>query len=159
MYCSGKALAIQAATVLGTAPAWDTSGPFGQDAAFDCTGAEMLINAGKAGHPAAVESLQRAFHYLGLGIANLVSLVNPSLVLLGGGIVAGWPSGIELVRATVKAQAVPLARDCVALEQAKLGENAGLVGASFLVQDLLARPLSTIANAQKDVGEHGRNTF
>ena len=130
MYCSGKALALRAAAILGGEPSPDMS-------QVRWTDAELLINAAKAGHAAARAELEQAFYYLGLGVANLVNVINPRLVILGGGIGTAWPDGIEIVRRVVCTRALPLARDRVVIERPGLGDRAGLVGAAFLVRDRL----------------------
>jgi glucokinase len=46
----------------------------------------MVLQACQAGDPVAWPIVQRAFRYLALGIANLVTLVDPQVVVLGGGV-------------------------------------------------------------------------
>jgi glucokinase len=133
MYCSGKALALRAESILSRNIYEDSV--LAGNRTVQWTDAELVITAGKAGHPAALEELRKAFHYLGLGIANLVSILNPELVILGGGIIENWLEGIDIVRATVRTHAHSVSRDRVTIDRPSLGEKAGFVGASVLVQD------------------------
>jgi glucokinase len=134
MYCSGKALARKARTILPRPTTAhcdvESQGPWG--------GAELLIEAARAGCPDAVWALQHSFTYLGLALANLANLVNPRLILLGGGIVAGWPDGIEVVRATVHERARTIIRDRLTIACSSLGDDAGLIGASVLLDEELS---------------------
>jgi len=136
MYCSGKALALRAGVLFGGGSGAGRLLPTGP--AVPCADAETLINAAKAGHTQAVAELGRAFYYLGLGIANLVNIIDPRLIILGGSIVANWPPGIGIVRETVRTRATPLARERIVIDGPELGEKGGLVGAAFLVRDWLA---------------------
>lgn len=48
--------------------------------------AEMVLRACRAGDPAACAIIQQAFKYLALGTANLILLIDPQVVVLGGGV-------------------------------------------------------------------------
>ena len=48
--------------------------------------AELVLRACRAGDPAASAIIQKAFKYLALGIANLILLVDPEVIVLGGGV-------------------------------------------------------------------------
>lgn len=125
MYCSGKALSARAAA-LGLA----TPRVSGSHDRFH--GAEGLIKAARQGDQTARRELDEAFTYLGIGILNLVNIVNPRLVLLGGGVVTGWPSAIDCVRDIVKAGSRLVARDRVEIDATALGDEAFAIGAARL---------------------------
>jgi len=126
MYCSGKALARWATTA-----GLQTANPHPQRGEFH--GAESVISAAKAGHQAARAALEDASTYLGVGIANLVNLLNPRLVLLGGGLMVGWPLAIERVREVVYARSRPVAREGVEIDTPTLGDDAFAFGSARLV--------------------------
>jgi len=71
--------------------------------------------------------------YLAAGLASLVTILNPEIVVVGGGIAdAGGSRYIELVRSGIKARAIePAIRD-LRVERATLGNTAGFIGAAFL---------------------------
>jgi glucokinase len=127
MYCSGKALSVRAVTV-GLEP----SQPSSSSRRFH--GAEGLITAARQGNETACRELDEAFTYLGLGICNLVNVVNPRLVLLGGGVINAWPPAIDLVRDIVKAGSRLIARDRVEIEATTLGDEAFAIGAARLAE-------------------------
>ena len=46
--------------------------------------------------------INRAFQYLGLGISNAVALIDPHMVVLGGGITRAWDVMAPIVKAAMK---------------------------------------------------------
>ncbi len=125
MYCSGKALSVWAAAAgLESADVAGWPGEF--------HGAEGTIRAARRGNRSAQLALEDAFMYLGLGIANLVNMMNPRLVILGGGLMTGWPSAIERVGQIVKARSRLVARDRVEIDAPLLGDEAFAIGAARL---------------------------
>jgi glucokinase len=128
MYCSGKALALAAVDLLGASELHELS---------HYNEAIRLNRAARGGHPAALDAIQRAFYYLGVGIANLVNIMNPRLIVLGGGIVKGWPEGLDIVRNETERRVRVTARKRLDLEFPVLGERAGLLGAAVYVKRML----------------------
>ena len=63
-----------------------------------------------------------------------MNILNPKLIILGGGIVFGWPDGLQIVRDTIKARARTVARDRLEIDFPLLGDKAGLYGAARLVE-------------------------
>src|SRR5262249_45457724 len=49
--------------------------------------AEKVYNAGRAGDELALAVFQRAGKYLGVGLANLMSLIDPEIIVISGGVV------------------------------------------------------------------------
>ncbi len=90
MYCSGKALTLVAEGLFKPGELFAVGTRF--------SGAELVIERARAGHQKAIAALQEAFTYLGLGIINLINLLNPRLIVLGGGIISAWPEGVEIAR-------------------------------------------------------------
>jgi hypothetical protein len=56
------------------------------------------------------------------------------LVILGGGIITGWPEGLTIVREIVNTRAREVVRDRLTFDFPMLGDKAGLYGASRLVE-------------------------
>lgn len=67
-----------------------------------------------------------------MGIANIVSILNPEMVVLGGGLFQAGQMFLEPVRKEFKKWAQPLAAQKVRIELSSLGEDAGLYGAGKL---------------------------
>ena len=137
MYCSGKALTLVAETTFKPGELFAAGTRF--------AGAELLIERARAGHQKAIAALSEAFTYLGLGIINLVNLLNPRLIVLGGGIVAAWPAGVELASKVVLEEARIEARRNLRIEVSQLGNFAGVLGGAALLsaQGELKRVLDT----------------
>jgi glucokinase len=68
---------------------------------------------------------------LGILAANLISVLNPDVLVLGGGIPERIPSLIESVSDSIQAHATVLSRRAVEVCMARCGEDAALLGAAF----------------------------
>lgn len=69
---------------------------------------------------------------LGLAIANQVTVLNPAVVVLGGGVLSKCPGMITRVTSIVQNRANAAALKSVRVVMAQLGDDAGLVGAALL---------------------------
>jgi predicted NBD/HSP70 family sugar kinase len=67
-----------------------------------------------------------------MGIASLVGLLNPQLVVLGGGLMQADDLFLEPIRAAVPRWAQPVAAPQCRIEITTLGEDAALLGAARL---------------------------
>jgi glucokinase len=94
--------------------------------------AEQVYCAGTKGDELAVEVFRRMGDYLGTGLANLVNLLNPEMIVLGGGVVNGWDLFEKHMRQQVKERAFPLPASRVQIVKAECGDDAGLLGAARL---------------------------
>ena len=96
--------------------------------------AAYLINSAKNGDKRAVEIIENSFHILGLALTSMVNLLNPRLVILGGGIINGWPEAIEIVRNVVYEKARAVSKQRLIIDTPALKDKGGLYGASELVR-------------------------
>lgn len=78
------------------------------------------------GEQKAVEIISLFVTDLSMGIANMVSLLNPQKVIIGGGVSRSLPVCLDLIRSTV-ASLTPIP---TTIELTVLGEEAGAVGAA-----------------------------
>lgn len=90
---------------------------------------ETVSAAARDGDPAALAAISEAAHVLGAGLAAAVNLLDPDLVVLGGGVVALGARFLDEVAASLRAAALP-GPNQVALRPAQLGPAAVLVGAA-----------------------------
>jgi glucokinase len=88
----------------------------------------------RSGHPRLAQVLEDAAVSLGIGLANALNLLNPALVVLGGGVAQLGPGFLEMVVQTAKAEALPEAGLC-RFEPTRAGYEAGAVGAALLAMD------------------------
>lgn len=94
--------------------------------------AEEAVAAARAGDERAQSAVADVARWLGCGVANLISLFNPEMVVLGGGLMAAGDLFLEPVRQTVLAWAQPRAARMARIELSRLGSQAGLLGAARL---------------------------
>jgi glucokinase len=99
--------------------------------------AEAVTEAARAGDPLAREIIAGAVTYLAMGVANLVSLLNPETIVLGGGLFQAADLFLEPVRREFRRWAQPLAARTVRIEISALGEDAGLYGCGKWAWDAL----------------------
>lgn len=92
--------------------------------------AEMVSRAAEAGDAEANEILDQAMIYLGVGMANLVNLFNPRLLVIGGGLTKMGARLFDPVRRVIDRQAFPAAASAVEIKRAQLGDDVGLLGAA-----------------------------
>lgn len=93
---------------------------------------ESVVQCALNGDAVSQDILRRAGDCLGRAVAGIVSLLNPELVLLGGG-VGSTGVYLDAVREAVDSFAQPVSRSGVRVEQALLGNDAGLIGAARAV--------------------------
>ncbi len=94
--------------------------------------AEMIFEAGKQGDELALEIFRRMGVYLGIGLANLINILNPEMIVIGGGVVNGWDLFEKHMHQQVEERAFPLLTARLKIERAKCGDDAGLLGAARL---------------------------
>jgi glucokinase len=99
--------------------------------------AEVVAEAARKKDPLALEIVAETVTYLAMGIANIVSILNPEVVVVGGGLFQAADVFLEPVRREFKRWAQPLAARTVRIELSGLGEDAGLYGCGKLAWDLV----------------------
>jgi glucokinase len=97
--------------------------------------AETVVRGARAKDPLASEIVAVAVSYLAMGIANIVSILNPEMVILGGGLFQAGDVLLRPIKKEFKVWAQPLAARQVRIELSSLGENTGLYGAAKLAWD------------------------
>jgi glucokinase len=95
--------------------------------------AKEIFEQARAGDPFAHECVEAAARLLGLGIANIVSLVNPEIVILGGSVGRQGDMVAERICEVVKRWAQPVSARSVVIRTSNLGADAGLYGAAYAV--------------------------
>jgi len=135
----------------GSRGCWETE--VGQNALLrhagrtgDRAGVLEVLRAAAGGEPTARAAVHHVADWLGFGVANLVNVINPDLVVFGGALREVYVAGAGVVRRRVDAMALPASREHVHLRAAALGRNAALIGAAELAfEQLLADPLNAAA--------------
>lgn len=92
--------------------------------------AETVGQAYRENDALAHEIMDGVVRALAVGLANLVNTFNPCRLVLGGGVVDGVPELVARIRAGIEAEALESARAKLEVTTAKLGSDAGVVGAA-----------------------------
>ncbi len=91
-----------------------------------------VYEAASRGDSLALGLIQETAEILGLALANLVNILNPELIILGGAVSMGWGEMLlDPVREIVQSRAFSLNKRVI-VKQAHLGEKAGVLGAACL---------------------------
>jgi glucokinase len=94
--------------------------------------AHEVAAAARDGDEMALDIFHRAGRLLGLGVANIVSLFDPEVVIVGGGMAGAADLYFDSVRDAMLKGAQPLAAREVKLAVSKLGDGANLLGCARL---------------------------
>jgi glucokinase len=127
---SGTAVGERALEVLASQPSEMISEMVDNDLAR--VTAETVVEAARRGDGVAKAVLDHAGTYLAMGIANIVSILNPEIVVLGGGLLQAGDLLLDPIKKNFTRWAQPIAAGQVRLELSVLGEDAGLFGAGRL---------------------------
>ncbi len=130
MYASAPAMVRDAKTLLHTNPTSIVHKLVHRDLSKLTT--EVLFEAERKGDVLASDVINQACEYLGAGIASAVNLLNPQVVVIGGGVSEGGQSFIRRIEKEVKKRAFPSATKNLKVIRAKLGNDAGFIGAAML---------------------------
>ena len=119
-YASGKAADELAAEAFG--PAAD---------------AHRLARLAREGDPLAIRILTGIGEHLGSGIASLVNIFNPELIVVGGGFAAAGDFLFEPAQAVADREVLVSVRDSYRIVRAELGTSAGMIGAGMVAFEAL----------------------
>jgi len=100
--------------------------------------AKDLFQAEKLKDKVAHRVIQETAYYLGAGLSSAVNLFNPEVIVIGGGVaLTSGRNFIKLIKAEVKDRAFPSATKNLRIVKAKLGNDAGFIGASILGEEFV----------------------
>lgn len=92
---------------------------------------EIIAQAAESGDAVAREILRTAGSYLGVGLSNIIIMLAPEKVVIGGGLVHLGKWIMEPIHAELKRRVVTVPLDKVDVVQAALGSEAGVIGAAI----------------------------
>jgi glucokinase len=104
-----------------------------------------LFEAASRSEPIAVEAFRVSGRYLGQALAGLVNTLNPEVVIIGGGMAQAWDLFVGETAAEIRKRAFREPAERAKLVRAKLGDDAGIMGAARAAHLSLSRISSTIA--------------
>jgi glucokinase len=92
---------------------------------------EEAVTAARTGDERALAGMAEIGRWLGIGIANLIVVLNPDRVVLGGGVASAGDLLVEPIRAEVARRVHVTDLDAVEVVTAELGTAAGAIGAAL----------------------------
>ena len=106
---------------------------------------ESVVKAAKQDDPVALHALQEVGENLGKGVANLVNIFNPELIVLGGALNLASTILMPIVERVVSENALPPACEDLRVVASAHGIDACVMGAAALVlEDILREPFSVV---------------
>ena len=94
---------------------------------------KAIFDAAKAGDTYANFVVDRFAYYLGLALGNIANILNPSTIVLGGGVSKAGEFLVEKVSKVVEEFTFPTIRSVTKIKIAELENDAGMIGAASLV--------------------------
>ncbi|MBP7211432.1 ROK family protein [bacterium] len=93
----------------------------------------IVSEAAKQGDAVAKRIFTIIGEYIGIGLTSVVNLLNPEKIIIGGGVSAAGDILFNPIIETVKKRAMAIQGDTVDIIPAQLGNTAGVIGASLLI--------------------------
>ena len=99
--------------------------------------AELVAEAARRNDRLALSVIDEAARYLGIGLANLINVINPQMIIIGGGVSKMGAMLFRPARKSMKEHAFKLPARTVHVVRPRLGMDAGLIGAAIYTQESL----------------------
>jgi glucokinase len=100
----------------------------------------VIVRAIEAGDEMVEQVVRRAAYFIGIAVGNLINILSPEAVVLGGGLVAAMEKlFIEEVKRGVADHAMPFLRKNVRIVAASLGDDAVVLGAARMIAEKLRK--------------------
>lgn len=103
----------------------------------DALTARAIGEAAEAGDALALEAVRQTGRFLGAGLANLVLVLAPDVIVIGGGVAAAGEPLLEAARDELRRRAYVTSAFLPPVVPAELGNTAGVVGAALLAREEL----------------------
>jgi glucokinase len=75
---------------------------------------------------------EEVIEYMGAGLAGLVNILNPEMIILGGGVVFGSKRLMDQAKEVMEKRVMAGSLTGLQFARASLGEDAGVLGAAFI---------------------------
>jgi len=101
----------------------------------DMLSTELIFERAQKEDILATETINEVCEYLGAGLVNVVNLLNPELLIIGGGVSEAGEPFLGRIRRVIFDRALPAALPGLRVLKAELGNEAGIIGAILLAAD------------------------
>jgi glucokinase len=135
-YASATALVKRAFEALDS----DPSASLLRSLQHDELTSRKISEAADAGDQLARRLMRETAHYLAVGAVSLMHTIDPDIVLFGGGMIAAGVSFLEDIQADIRSMAFPVPAATTRIEYARLGGEAGFIGAAGCARMAFHRP-------------------
>ncbi|MGL5123815.1 MAG: ROK family protein [Fusobacteriaceae bacterium] len=95
--------------------------------------AKVIFDAAKEGDSFALDLIDYESEYLALGLSNALNLINPEVLILGGGVALAGDILLNAVKEKLKKYSLAIVLEGLEVKLGELGNDAGIKGASALV--------------------------
>lgn len=129
-YASGDGIARQAKRIIKEGHLFRESPLYKKS--IESLSAKDIFDAANNNDPLAISIIEKAIELWGMASANLISLLNPEMVIWGGGVFGPAVQFIDRIYEEASRWAQPIAMKQVKFEKSILEGNAGLYGAGYL---------------------------
>ena len=92
---------------------------------------EEVLAGLASGDAASTKSMATAARYFGIGLANVITMIGPDRIVIGGGVANAGDVVFEPIRAAVRDRLRLVPPEAVSIVPASLGESAGAIGAAL----------------------------
>ncbi len=99
--------------------------------------AREIFDRAKEGESLAQQAIDRNAEYVGAGLASIINIFNPELIIVGGGLSEAGEEYIQKIDKAAKQRSMENSRENVQIKAALLGNKAGLLGAAALALKIL----------------------
>lgn len=101
--------------------------------------AKDVFDFAKQNDALAVKVIDKVAFYLGLACGNIANILNPSTIVIGGGVSNAGEFLVEQVQDYFNTFTFPAIRSSCKIRLAQLGNDAGVIGASSLIKDIMSK--------------------
>jgi len=102
-----------------------------------------------SGNPAAIAAVREAGRLLGVAVSIVVNILNPALIVIGGDIAQTGQTLIAGVREIVYQRSTALSTTELQIQESKLGDRAGIIGAAALAIEHILDPAAVDATIRE----------
>jgi predicted NBD/HSP70 family sugar kinase len=119
---------------------------------------DAVLRAARAGDPAAIAAIDHLGHWIGVGLAGLVNIFDPRLIVLGGRFARLAPHVGATIESALDRRSLAAPRELVRVVPAALGEDAPLLGAAELAMEPLIDDPAAWLGPRSERDEGGAST-
>ncbi len=98
---------------------------------------ERITRQANQGDQRAVMFWKEVGEHIGNGLTGIVNVLNPSGIVIGGGVAQAHRHMFKVIQSTIKKRAMHVQGSMVKVFKSKLGSDAGVIGARVLVKEML----------------------